>query len=192
MQSPARRQMRFSATVCGASGPDRAACSRRRPFLLAAVAPPAVPGAKALHDLTAAERAVDVAVAAVSNLLNGGIFGAFFGLISGAWTHRSLAGALGEAKVNGKSWGGISGIYAGLQTASRVIRNKDDRFNNVVGACGSGAVFSAKQGPRAAAQGCVSFAALSYMIDVFTAPKDPPEAGSGAGLSDEAVLRRKR
>lgn len=86
------------------------------------------------------------------------------------------------------SWGGISGIYAGLQTASRVIRNKDDRVNNVVGACGSGAVFSLKNGPRAAAQGCVSFAALSYMIDVFTTPKDVAKEG----MSDEDVLRKKR
>lgn len=184
--------MHFSKTVCSATGPVRANCRRRSHAPFAAVPPPAVPTPKALQDLTLEERAIDVAVATMSNLLNGGIFGAFFGLISGAWTHRSLAGALGEARMNGKSWGGISGIYAGLQTASRVIRNKDDRMNNVVGACGSGAVFSLKNGPRAAAQGCVSFAALSYLIDVFTTPKDPPGAGDGAGLSDEAVLRKKR
>lgn len=187
MQLQARRQMRFSAVVCDSAGP----CRRRSPRI-AAVAPPPVAAPKALQDLTATERVVDVAVAATSNLLNGGIFGAFFGLISGAWTHRSFAGAFGEAKMNGKSWGGISCIYAGLQTASRVVRNKDDRINNVVGACGSGAVFTAKNGPRAAAQGCISFAALSYLIDVFTTPKDAPGSGDSAGLSDEAVLRKKR
>jgi Tim17/Tim22/Tim23/Pmp24 family len=187
-----RRQLRFSATACDSLGPGRAACRRRAPRLAAVAPPPALPGAKALQDLTATERVVDVAVAATSNLLNGGIFGALFGLVTGAWTHRSFAGAFGEAKMNGKSWGGISCIYAGLQTASRVIRNKDDRFNNVVGACGSGAVFTAKNGPRAAAQGCVSFAALSYLIDVFATPKDAPGGADSAGLSDEAVLRKKR
>lgn len=186
---PLRHRGRFSARVCDSAGPCRPRPRAAPP--IAAVAPPAVPGTKALHDLSATERVVDVAVAATSNLLNGGIFGAFFGLISGGWTTRSLAGAFSEARVNGKSWGGISCIYAGLQTASRVVRNKDDRFNNVVGACGSGAVFSAKSGPRAAAQGCISFAALSYLIDVFTTPKDSP-GPDGAGLSDEALLRKKR
>ncbi len=168
--------------------------------MLANVAPPAAPGAgqpapfspKPLQELTPTERVVDVIVAATSNLLNGAIFGGVFGMISGAWSQRSLSGALAEAKLNGRSWGSISGIYAGLQTASRVVRNKDDRFNNVVGACGSGAVFTAKNGPRAAAQGCVSFAALSYLIDVFTTPKDAPDGSSDADLSDEAVLRKKR
>jgi hypothetical protein len=164
--------------------------TRKTPQLATAAAP--APGGKLLQDLTVVERFVDVAMAATSNLLNGAVFGAFFGLISGAWTHRSLAGAWGEAKMNGRSWGSISGIYAGLQSAARVIRNKDDRFNNVIGACGSGAVFTAKGGPRAAAQGCVSFAGLSYLIDVFTTPKDAPEADNDQVLSDEAVLRKKR
>lgn len=79
----------------------------------------------------------------------------------------------------------ISAVYAGLQTASKVIRNREDRFNSVVGACGSGAAFSAKGGPRAAAQGCVSFAALSYIIDMLTGPKQPDN------LSDEAILNKR-
>lgn len=94
--------------------------------------------------------------------------------------------------MNGRSWGGISAIYAGLQTASKVVRDKDDRFNSVVGACGSGAVFSMKNGPRGAAQGCVSFAALSYLIDVLASPKDARNSPDGAGMSDEAVLRKRR
>jgi hypothetical protein len=181
----------WASSVCRASRPAPSRTwNRRAPRLATATAP--APGAKLLQDLTVAERFVDVAISATSNLLNGAVFGAFFGLISGAWTHRSLAGAWGEAKMNGRSWGSISGIYAGLQTAARVIRNKDDRFNNVIGACGSGAVFTAKGGPRAAVQGCVSFAGLSYLIDVFTAPKDAPEATGDQVLSDEAILRKKR
>jgi hypothetical protein len=192
---PARQPV-HAMSVCAAAGPHRRAV--RRTPLLAAAAPPApaaLPGAKKLQDLTAVERAVDVAVSATSSLLNGAIFGAFFGLVSGAWSTRSGAGALAEARANGQSWGGISGIYAGLQTLARVVRNTDDRWNNVLGACGSGAAFSIKQGPRAAAQGCVSFAGLSYLIDVFTSPKDASDdldASSEKYLSDEAILRKKR
>lgn len=144
-----------------------------------------------LTELGPSERVVEVLVATTSNLLNGAVFGAFFGFVSGAWTSRSLGGAFAEAKMNGRSWGGISGVYAGLQTASKVIRNKEDRLNSVVGACGSGAAFSMKSGPRAAAQGCVSFAALSYFIDVFTTPKDGAPAKEDP-MSPEVILRKKR
>lgn len=126
-------------------------------------------------------------LATTSNLLNGAIFGALFGFVSGVWSTRSLRGALVEARNNGRSWGAISGVYAGLQTAAKVVRNREDRFNAVVGACGSGAAFTAKAGPRAAMQGCVSFAALSYVIDMLT-------SGQGKGedpMSDEAILRKK-
>lgn len=139
-----------------------------------------------LQDLGPSERVVEVVLATTSNLLNGAIFGALFGFVSGVWSTRSLRGAFAEARNNGRSWGAISGVYAGLQTASKVVRNREDRFNSVVGACGSGAAFTAKSGPRAAAQGCVSFAALSYLIDMLTSGqmKEDP-------TSDEAILRKK-
>lgn len=154
-----------------------------------AAADPALPPAPVpLRDLGPTDRAVEVVVATTSNLLNGAIFGALFGFVSGVWSTRSLRGALAEARSNGRSWGAISGVYAGLQTAAKVLRNREDRFNSVVGACGSGAAFTAKAGPRAALQGCASFAALSYLIDMFTSPTDRNEDP----LSDEAILRKKR
>lgn len=143
-----------------------------------------------LEDLNGVDRAIHVIVVTTSNLINGAVFGAIFGLISGAWSKRSFAGALTEAKANGRSWGAISGMYAGLQTASRVIRNRDDRWNSVVGACGSGAAFTAKGGPRAAFQGCVSFAALSYLIDAFTTPKEEDTSNEDP-MSPEVILRKR-
>ena len=143
-----------------------------------------------LEDLNAIEKSVQVLVVSVSNLFNGAVFGAFFGAISGAWTRRSFHGALGEARVNALSWGGISAVYAGLQMASRVIRNKDDRINSVVGACGAGATFTAKSGPTAALQGCVSFAALSYLLDAIITPKEA-DLDTEKKDSDEAILRKR-
>lgn len=143
--------------------------------------PPPIP----LTALTPAERVIHVFVATTSNLINGFIFGGLFGFISGAWTKRSLRGAFAEARGNGKSWAAISAVYAGLQTASKVIRRKDDRYNAIVGACGSGAVFSAKNGSVAAAQGCVTFAALSYFLDSLTSTRQED-------MSDEAILNKSR
>lgn len=135
--------------------------------------------------MTPAERVVHVFVATTSNLINGFFIGSIFGFFSGAWGTRSFGGAFREAKTMGKSWAGISAIYAGLQTAAKVIRGKDDRYNALVGACGSGAAFQAHAGPASAAQGCVSFAALSYLIDSLTAPKQDDQ-------SDEAILNKRR
>ncbi|KAI0566989.1 Tim17-domain containing protein [Gracilaria domingensis] len=101
------------------------------------------------------------------------------------WTNRgAFRPAFAEAGNNLRSWAAISAVYAGLQTASKVIRNKDDRYNSVIGACGSGATFYVRSGPRAAAQGCVTFAALSYLIDALVVPKEDPN-------SDEAILRKR-
>lgn len=141
-----------------------------------------------LQSLGPTERTVEVVIATTSNLLNGAIFGALFGFISGAWSTRSFSGALREARNNGKSWALISGVYAGLQTFSKVVRNREDRYNAVIGACGSGAAFTAKGGPKAALQGCVSFAALSYLIDMLAGGGLQPQKE----LTDEQILRKKR
>lgn len=153
----------------------------------ATLSPNLPPAPIPLQDLGPSERVVEVVLAASSNLLNGAIFGALFGFVSGVWSTRSLRGALTEAKNNGRSWGAISGVYAGVQTAAKVLRNREDKFNSVIGACGSGAAFTAKSGPRAAAQGCVSFAALSYIIDMLTSGQNKEDP-----TSDEAILRKKR
>lgn len=49
---------------------------------------------------------------------------------------------------------------------------KDDKYNNVLGACGSGALFSASSGPQAAIRGCASFALFSYVIESFLVQPD--------------------
>lgn len=147
--------------------------------------PPMAPGLRPVQSLTTGERAAEVAVATTSSLINGAVIGAIFGLISGGWNTRSLGGAFAEARTNARSWALISAVYAGLQTAAKVVRNREDRFNSVIGACGSGATLTAKGGPSAALQGCASVAALSYLIETFTAPHKEDKN------SDEAILRKR-
>lgn len=121
--------------------------------------------------MSPAERVAHVVATTTSNLINGCVIGAIFGFVSGVWSTRSFSGAFREAGTMAKSWASISAIYAGIQTTAKVLRGKDDRYNAIVGACGSGAFFQARAGPTSAAQGCVSFAALSYLIDSLTASK---------------------
>ena len=77
-----------------------------------------------------------------------------------------------------------------MQTAARVIRSKEDRKNNLVGACGAGAAFSMGNGPLAAAQGCASFAMFSYLIDIFTAPRETVPNKTDQ-RTDEEILRKR-
>lgn len=193
-------------------GHARALCARRRyprnsalsagflhfspptPVFAGAAATPleGAPGGAAvpLELLRPAERAAQVALMTGANLVNGALLGGVFGLLAGGWSKRTFAGAFAEMRTNARTWGFISGTYAGLQMSARAIRGVDDRFNAVIGACGSGAAFSSKNGPRAALQGCVSFAAFSFLIDVMTTPKEA-EVGKEDPMSAEVILRKK-
>ncbi|GJD06305.1 hypothetical protein Gasu2_07300 [Galdieria sulphuraria] len=41
-------------------------------------------------------------------------------------------GAWKEAVISGRTWGAISAVYACLQSASKVVRGRDDKYNNVL------------------------------------------------------------
>jgi hypothetical protein len=41
-------------------------------------------------------------------------------------------------------------------------------WNNVLGSCGTGAAMCRQQGPRGMAQGCASYALLTYMFEKWT------------------------
>ncbi|KAA8492460.1 Mitochondrial import inner membrane translocase subunit TIM22-3 [Porphyridium purpureum] len=128
-------------------------------------------------------RILDTAQAGLTSFVNGGLFGAIFGFVSGLASKRNLKLALGEARSSGISWGGIGALYAGIQTAAKNIRGVDDTWNTVLGACGSGVYLSWGQGGRSMAQGCVSFAAFTYVVEKYLYPRNQQEP-----LTDEEKL----
>ncbi|KAJ8903949.1 hypothetical protein NDN08_000480 [Rhodosorus marinus] len=111
------------------------------------------------------EKVITVAIITATSFLNGAVIGGIFGFVSGAWSERTLQAAWANAKQNGGTWGSLGAAYSGLQTLARVAREKSDKYNSVIGACGSGALFSAPQGPQAAIRGCASFAMFSYLFE---------------------------
>mmetsp|Transcript_3220 Transcript_3220/g.9821 ORF Transcript_3220/g.9821 Transcript_3220/m.9821 type:complete len:202 (-) Transcript_3220:368-973(-) len=124
---------------------------------------------------TATQKAITVATLTASSFLNGLIFGGLFGLVSGAWSTKSWAGAWANAKTSGMSWGGLSATYSGLQSLATAIRDKQDKYNNIIGACGSGALLSLPSGPQAALRGCASFSLFAYFFDAFFSGSQTPE-----------------
>uniref|UniRef100_A0A7S3A1B0 Mitochondrial import inner membrane translocase subunit TIM22 n=1 Tax=Rhodosorus marinus TaxID=101924 RepID=A0A7S3A1B0_9RHOD len=111
------------------------------------------------------EKVITVAIITATSFLNGAVIGGIFGFVSGAWSERTLQAAWANAKQNGGTWGSLGAAYSGLQTLARVAREKSDKYNSVIGACGSGALFSAPQGAQAAIRGCASFAMFSYLFE---------------------------
>ncbi|GJQ12569.1 hypothetical protein GpartN1_g4360.t1 [Galdieria partita] len=134
--------------------------------------------------LSLRDKVMQVCSATALSFANGAFMGGIFGLVQGGVSSKSFGGAWKEAAISGRTWGAISAIYACLQSASKVVRGKDDKYNNVVGACGSGAFFSWNNGFRAALQGCISFALFSYLIDMFLTPKTPLERRRWNEFSD--------
>lgn len=134
-----------------------------------------------------AARVKEVFTTATSSALSGSIFGLLFGLVSGTVGRKGVGPTFAAAQAQARSWGGVSAVYSGLQTAAKVARAKNDRWNNVIGACGSGAAFSCASGggPRAALQGCVSFALFSYVIDGLV-----PSTGGDATKTDAELLKQ--
>lgn len=134
-----------------------------------------------------AARVKEVFTTSTSSALSGSIFGLLFGIVSGTVGRKGVGPTLAAAQAQARSWGGVSAVYSGLQTAAKVARAKNDRWNNVIGACGSGAAFSCASGggPRAAVQGCVSFALFSYVIDGLV----PSTGGDPATKTDAELLK---
>lgn len=162
-----------------------ALCSRRRargtalfvhadlgiPRAWAGAAPAPIPELP-MQPLTAVEGSFLVAVETTRQALTGLALGSLAGLGSGLWNKRGFNTTLQDMRSSGLSFGFVSAVYAGVSTAARLIRGKEDRYNSTIASCASGGAFYAKGGPRAMVQGCVTFAAFSYFIDMFFTPKE--------------------
>ena len=92
----------------------------------------------------------------------GFIFGSFGGLRSGG-----LKGGWTAGVSSGNTWGLLSASFVGVETLAQEIRGTKDKWNNVCGACGAGAISSCSRGPQAMLTGCVNFAAMSYIVDLL-------------------------
>jgi len=64
-----------------------------------------------------------------------------------------------------KNFGMVSVVFAGTECIIEKHRAKSDRYNGAYSGCVTGAAFSARAGPKAAAVGCAGFAAFSVAID---------------------------
>lgn len=138
------------------------------------------------------ECCVEVGLTTVGSLMSGGILGYIIGVGMGAFQKGNWSsGFPGVIKAmntkgiqTGSSWGTITACFAGFGAAARVIRAKDDKWNQVLGSCGAGAVMCRDKGPSGMLQGCVSYGVFSYFIDMLggTPPSQQSSTPSGDDL----------
>lgn len=66
-----------------------------------------------------------------------------------------------------KNFAYIAALFTGFECAVETYRARHDLLNTAVAGCATGAVLGARSGPKAAAMGCVGFAAFSTAIEHF-------------------------
>ncbi len=116
------------------------------------------------------------------------VFGATISGFCGPWVIGFVFGFIGSVRGSGfvvaaksavgtgNSWGLLSASFCGVEALAREIRGKHDKWNNVMGACSAGVVSNCSRGPQAMVTGCLNFAGMSYLLDLFMSKqKDPFE-----------------
>ncbi len=121
-------------------------------------------------------RSVDkVFGAAISGFCGPWVIGFLFGFIGGVRGSGFLVAAK-SAVGTGNTWGTLSAAFCGVESLAREIRGKHDKWNNIMGACSAGVVSNCSRGPQAMLTGCLNFAGMSYLLDLFMSrQKDPFE-----------------
>eukprot|EP00611_Tribonema_gayanum_P031294 TRINITY_DN8_c0_g1_i1.p1 TRINITY_DN8_c0_g1~~TRINITY_DN8_c0_g1_i1.p1 ORF type:complete len:233 (-),score=55.18 TRINITY_DN8_c0_g1_i1:152-850(-) len=168
--------------------------------------------------------AIEIGTTVAGSYISGGILGYVIGLGMGAASKGAMSGGMGglfstmgaRGKQTAIAWGGITACFSGFTTAAKVIRSRDDRWNQILGSCGTGAAMCKDKGPQAMLQGCVSYGAFAYILDMLgaghmdTAPEqaqqqvhsaqqtppqplhDEADAGAGSSGGDARSQRRQR
>ena len=121
-------------------------------------------------------RSVDkVFESAITGFCGPWVIGFLFGVIGGLRS-SGFSVAVKNAVGTGNSWGLLSASFCGVETLAREIRGTHDKWNNILGACSAGVVSNCALGPQAMATGCLNFAGMSYLLDLFMSrQKDPFE-----------------
>jgi len=92
-----------------------------------------------------------------------------------------------KAVASAKSWSQLSAAFSGFHALTRVVRGgREDRWNGIVGSACTGAFLNRQAGPQAMAQGAMTYASFTYMLDVFFGTKGGSgRNGDGTFIDDQ-------
>ena len=117
--------------------------------------------------------AVEVGVVTAGSYLSGAVLGytlgGFMAVPSLFQKNTSNKGPIanwhGKASSQAMNWASLSAAFSGFHALSRVVRNKEDKWNGIIGSAATGAFLSRKGGVQAMAQGGISYASVTYLLD---------------------------
>eukprot|EP00904_Undaria_pinnatifida_P012208 jgi/Undpi1/8117/HiC_scaffold_24.g10589.m1 len=99
----------------------------------------------------------------ITGCVIGGFMGATFGRVPDVGVLKSVQMKSGQM---GADWGKLTAAFSGFTSASTVIRGRNDKWDQVVGACGAGAFLNRAKGPSGMAQGAATYGLFSLIFAV--------------------------
>ncbi|CAM9215764.1 unnamed protein product [Ectocarpus fasciculatus] len=112
----------------------------------------------------------------------GGVMGGSFGRVPDVGWLKSVQT---KAVEMGGNWGQLSAAFTGFTSISTVMRGRNDKWDQVLGACGAGAFLNRAKGVQGMAQGAATYGLFSLIfafpsaqddeLDVVDIPVDAPK-----------------
>ncbi|KAK4529471.1 hypothetical protein CCYA_CCYA01G0328 [Cyanidiococcus yangmingshanensis] len=133
------------------------------------------------------EKLLFVAVETFTQGIASGVMGGLAGLVYGAISRRTFEGARAEGRKFLVTWGLFGGVYSLGLGMARTVRQRQDKYNAVIAACASGAVFGREQGIQGMLSGCAQFAGFTYLIETFLIGAQSPQSQQDLGMGSRKI-----
>jgi import inner membrane translocase subunit TIM22 len=133
------------------------------------------------------EKLLFVAVETFTQGIASGVMGGLAGLVYGAFSRRTFEGARAEGRKFLVTWGLFGGVYSLGLGVARTVRQRQDKYNAVIAACASGAVFGREQGVQGMLAGCAQFAGFTYLIETFLIGGQSSQSEQGLGIGSGKI-----
>mmetsp|Transcript_18093 Transcript_18093/g.28560 ORF Transcript_18093/g.28560 Transcript_18093/m.28560 type:complete len:259 (-) Transcript_18093:120-896(-) len=127
----------------------------------------------------------------LASLASGTMFGALFSFATQVGK-QGFQAALDGCWTQGRTWGELGAAFTFFEGTARIIRQTEDKYNNLIAAFFAGCYLSRADGPRAMMQQGLTYLGFNAVFAMLPPPQQqaptPEEEEAGA----EAVLLKKQ